>query len=329
MGKSIFVISEEKDISLKRYEKSAFLRSFILFLGSFILMFLVLGTLYYQQEKRRLTKELEITNHMHYIECMQLQMGDCNQTANTTPDLDPLYNNLLYVLGLVLLLFIPVSLLLSAYTMRPVRKATDMIDNFITNIVHDINTPVATIMLNTKSILKKNTDPSKKLQRILSSTEQLQNMQHDLLALSEEKEQIVMEPIELKSLIEEICENYQLQYPTQPFLRSLQRQNITANRTDMKRILQNLISNAIKYNRNHYPINLYNDANRCLHICDQGRGIAHPQKIFNKHYREYYQIQGSGLGMASVHAMLQRNHIEVVIQSEQNVGTHIILKFSN
>jgi len=212
--------------------------------------------------------------------------------------------------------------------MRPVHKAATMIDNFIANIVHDINTPVATIILNTKSLLKKSTEPSKKLQRILSSSEQLQDMQHDLLALSEEKEQIHMEHIDLKPMIEELCENYQLQYPSQPFALQLQKQTITANRTDMRRILQNLISNAIKYNRNHYPIRLYNEEN-CLHISDQGKGMAHPHKIFDKYYREDYDIQGSGLGMASVQAMLQRNHIEVDIRSEPNIGTHIILKFVN
>jgi len=85
-------------------------------------------------------------------------------------------------LALVLLIFIPITLFLSFYALRPVRQASTMIDNFIANIVHDINTPIATIMLNVKSILRKTPkNEPKKLNRILSSAKQLTDMQHDLL----------------------------------------------------------------------------------------------------------------------------------------------------
>lgn len=317
----------DKGTSLKRYEKNALLRFFGLFLGAFMLMFFLLGSLYYLQEKSRLSKELEITSKMEYIECMQLQMGDCKERKNLSPNLRELYKSLFYALVLVLLIFVPISLTLSLFAIKPVRQASSMIDNFIANIVHDINTPIATIMLNVKSLLKKLPQQPKKLQRILSSSQQLSDMQYDLLALADEKERIEFEEVELKETVEELVDGFRLQYPQQPFELNLTTQTLWVNRVDFRRVIQNLISNAVKYNQENNPVKIFNKR-ELLYIHDQGKGMAHPEKVFEKNYREDYTIQGNGLGLASVLAMLKRNKIEIDVQSKLKEGTKIKLSLN-
>ena len=167
-------------------------------------MFLLLGTLYYLQESKRLTKELELTTQMNYIECMRLKMGTCESYQNAQADLSPLHKDIFYALALVLLLFVPIALILSFYALKPVRQASTMIDNFIANIVHDINTPITTIMLNAKSILRKSKEKPKNINRILSSAKQLTDMQHDLLSLADEKNEIEKELVNLKVLCQEL-----------------------------------------------------------------------------------------------------------------------------
>jgi len=205
-----------KDTFLKRYEKTALFRFFRVFLGAFMLLFLLLSTLYYVQESERITKELEVVGRLNYIDCMRLEMGDCIEYKNVKPDLTELYKNIGYALALVLLIFIPITLFLSFYALRPVRQASTMIDNFIANIVHDINTPIATIMLNVKSILRKTQEAPKKLNRILSSAKQLTDMQHDLLALADENNEIEKELVDLALISEEVVDGFRLQYPSQP-----------------------------------------------------------------------------------------------------------------
>jgi len=316
-----------RGIFLKHYEKIAFLRFFSLFLGAFMLMFLLLASLYYFQESRRLTKELELTTQMAYIECMHLEIEGCQEYQNTEANLTELYKDIGYTLILVLVLFLPISLFLAYFSIKPVRQASIMIDNFIANIVHDINTPISTIFLNVKSMLRKGQKESKKLNRILSSAKQLTDMQHDLLALADEKTDIEKELINLQPLCQEIVEAFQLQYPTQVFLLSVEEQTITANAVDIRRILQNLISNAVKYNQNENPIKIYTEMKKLI-IEDQGKGIKNPEKIFQKNYREDYTIQGNGLGLASVLAMLERNKIPIEVKSTLNIGTKITLNFS-
>jgi two-component system OmpR family sensor kinase len=315
-----------KGTFLKRYEKVALLRFFALFLGAFMLMFLLLGTLYYVQESSRLTKELELTTQMNYIECMRLEMGDCSEYKDAQANLGSLHKDIFYALALVLLLFIPISLFLSFFALKPVRQASTMIDNFIANIVHDINTPIATIMLNAKSILRKSKEEPKKLNRILSSAKQLTDMQHDLLALADENSEIEKETVNLKSLSEEIVDGFKLQYTSQPFEESVESQNIEVNLVDMRRIIQNLLSNAVKYNRNENLIKIYTQ-DKNLIIEDQGKGMEHPEKVFEKNYREDYSIQGNGLGLASVLSMLERNKININVKSKINIGTKILLNF--
>jgi len=315
-----------KDTFLKRYEKVALLRFFALFLGAFMLMFLLLATLYYFQESTRLTKELELTTQMNYIECMRLEMGDCSEYQDAQPNLNSLYKDIAYTLALVLLLFIPIAIFLSFFALKPVRQASTMIDNFIANIVHDINTPIATIMLNAKSILRKSKEEPKKLNRILSSAKQLTDMQHDLLALADKKTAIEKESIDLKELSEEIVDGFKLQYPSQPFEDLVETQKIEVNLVDMRRIIQNLLSNAVKYNRNENLIKIYTQ-NEELVIEDQGKGMEHPEKVFEKNYREDYSIQGNGLGLASVLSMLERNNINIKVKSKINIGTKIMLNF--
>jgi len=310
---------------LKQYEKSALIRFFLLLLGAFMLMFLLIATLYYFQEHTRLSKELSLNAQLAYIECMKLDMGGCTITDNTlTPDMTEVYHNILSVLGLLLLIFIPISLYLSFFSVRPVRQASTMIDNFIANIVHDINTPISTIQLNTRSLLKRSSEPTARLDRILASGKQLQDMQHDLLALADEKIELERHEIDIKEICESIIEDFKLKYPKQPFEISLNTQIIHVNQVDMRRIIQNLISNSVKYNRNNNAIKLYNNEKQLI-IEDQGKGIKHPEKVFDKNYREDYSIQGNGIGLASVLAMLDRNHITISVSSQLDRGTTIRL----
>ncbi len=279
------------------------------------------------QEHTRLGKEAALTTQLEYIECMSLGFDtDCNKNKIVKPDMQSVYDSILYAFGILMVMFIPISLFLSLFSIRPVRQASTMIDNFIANIVHDINTPVSTILLNTKSLIKNPKNPDKKLTRILASSKQLGDMQHDLLALADEKSEIEIDEVDLAEITEEIIEDFRLKHSSQPFVYELQEQMVYLNSIDLSRIIQNLISNAIKYNQNSNPIKLYiKDA--LLVIEDNGKGMNHPEKVFEKNYREDYSIQGNGLGLASVLAMLDRNHIGIEVSSVLGKGTIISLNF--
>lgn len=295
-------------------------------MGAFILMYALIAVLYYLQERTRLSKETELESHLLYIECMRLQTGqDCqNISLNTKPKMKPVYDNILYAFFILMLVIIPMSLLLSLFSIRPVRQATSLIDSFIANIVHDINTPISTIMLNAKSLVKRQDIKEKGLTRIISSAEQMNDMQHDLMALANENTDIDTHEVDLRSVIEEIVDNFEAKHTRQPFDVDIGQIILYANSVDVRRIVQNLISNAIKYNKSNNIIKLYTQSH-VLFIQDSGKGMKNPEKVFDRNYREYDYIEGSGIGLASVLAMIERNSIEIEVISEVDEGTTVSL----
>ncbi len=101
-------------------------------------------------------------------------------------------------------------------------------------------------------------------------------------------------------------------------------------------IITNLISNALKYSNEN--ANLFvniTDNNGIIEcqISDSGRGIAAADldKIFNQFYRsksiENSDIKGTGLGLSIVKRLCILLNIEIQIQSKENSGTSVFLRF--
>ena len=315
-----------KDIFLKQYEKRTFFRFFILLFGSYIFIFIALASLYYYTDYIRLNKESKLQAQLNYIECKNLNLENCKKKNIPKANMKNTYTNILFALGLLLFMLIPISIFLSFFSLHPVRKASVMIDNFIAEIVHDINTPISTILLNTKSLLKNTPEKANKLNRTLSSAEQLYDMQHDLLALIDEKSNIKVDKVELSEIVKLVINDFKLKHTSQTFIINCRPLVLYVNQIDIRRILQNIISNAIKYNINNNPIEL-NMKSYILIIKDKGKGMKNPKKIFEKNYREDYSIQGNGIGLASVLSMLKRNNIDIKVFSTVHTGTMIHLNF--
>jgi len=86
--------------------------------------------------------------------------------------------------------------------------------------------------------------------------------------------------------------------------------------------LDNLISNAFKYNKKNGFIKVYLE-NKKLYIEDSGIGIKNPKKVFNRFYKE--NERGIGIGMSIVKKLADEFKIKIEIKSKINKGTIIIL----
>ena len=101
-------------------------------------------------------------------------------------------------------------------------------------------------------------------------------------------------------------------------------------------IINNLISNALKYSNENSSISILISQEKgiieCL-ISDYGIGIPAEdlQKIFDQFYRsksmEHNEIKGTGLGLSIVKRLCVLLNIEIEIASEETIGTKVILRF--
>ena len=102
-------------------------------------------------------------------------------------------------------------------------------------------------------------------------------------------------------------------------------------------IVNNILTNAVKYSKNNGVINFNITENEDALICsisDYGIGIAKDdlQKIFDQFYRsksnQHPEIKGTGLGLSIVKRLSILLQIDLNIESKENEGTKVVLSFS-
>lgn len=104
------------------------------------------------------------------------------------------------------------------------------------------------------------------------------------------------------------------------------------NPTKLQRLLDNTLSNAIKFSHKNGKINVYISKNEkdgiCLMIQDYGQGMKHPEKITNRYYREQENKNGFGIGMNIVKSIVDKSNITMNIQSTYLKGTTVTYVFN-
>jgi signal transduction histidine kinase len=100
----------------------------------------------------------------------------------------------------------------------------------------------------------------------------------------------------------------------------------------IKIAVTNLISNAIKYSKDHNEVMVeLNDYE--LTITDQGIGIGKNEQaqIFTKHFRSdtSNKIKGSGVGLYLVDKILKQHQASIQVNSKLNEGTQVVVRFNS
>ncbi|SFV61918.1 Two-component system histidine kinase DccS [hydrothermal vent metagenome] len=223
---------------------------------------------------------------------------------------------------LLLFVLLLISLAFAYYTLGPLKKALQLNDEFIKDILHDINTPLSALRINLK-ILKKQFGENDSIQRSQISIDTILDMQSNFrYFLTHSKLEI--ESIDISPLIQQKVVYYGTIYKNLSFHIDIKDVKITTNQEAFSRIIDNIISNACKYNTPHGKVNItYQNAQ--LIISDTGVGIHNIDKIFDRYYKE--SQRGIGIGLDIVKKLCDNLNIQIKIESKVNEGTHFILIF--
>lgn len=231
-----------------------------------------------------------------------------------------------YPITFVLLLFATVFYyLLSKSLLQPLFKSEKEIQNLIKETLHEINTPVATIKMNTKMLQKKEQNPKnlERLERIETSCDNLLNLYNQMeYSLKEKIDSVTVECFDINEIIEKSIEKFkdikkdiQIIYQPQSLM-------IETDKNGFERVIDNLISNGIKYNKPNGKINIFVEDNT-LKISDTGIGIDTKNlfHVFDKYYQENSLNSGIGLGLNIVKAYCDKYKIDLKIDSTKDVGS--------
>ena len=192
------------------------------------------------------------------------------------------------------------------YTLRPLRSALDLTDRFIKDIIHDLGTPVSAILINTAMLPKE----EKAVQRIEKSAKLIgmlyRNLQEYQGGLPQQRD-----TFRLDTLIDERLGFFRNLYPALAFHAELVPTEMTANPDALIRIVDNLLSNACKYNTAHGEVSL-ELAERTLRITNTtARPVRSPHKLFERFYKE--SERGIGIGLHIVKKLCDEEGIAVSV----------------
>ena len=133
-----------------------------------------------------------------------------------------------------------------------------------------------------------------------------------------------MQNMNLCELINEVVETQASIYNEITIMQECKDFRVKVNANAMKQILQNIISNACKYNSKNGFVKIYiNDSS--LYIEDSGSGIEEVEKIFN---RLYSAKHSSGIGLDIVKRLALAMQITIDVKTSSS-GSLFILDFSH
>ena len=223
----------------------------------------------------------------------------------------------------VLVVIVVLSVLFSVYALYPLKKALDLTQEFTKDILHDFNTPLSTIRLNTE-ILKEKFSTDNNLKRISNSIETILRLQENLKSYLKEHS-FQKEMINIKNIVDEKVKIYKQNPKNVTIVSEIKDDTfLKLNKEAFERILDNLISNGIKYNKQDGFVKIY-FKEKSLYIEDSGIGIKNPTKVFQRFYKE--NQRGLGIGLHIVKKLCDELGIDISIKSKIGQGSVFILRF--
>ena len=225
------------------------------------------------------------------------------------------------------------------------RKLEDLRKNLISDISHEIKTPVAVIRAGSETLHSGNiTDPkvtTKFTKSILDNSERLSEMIDDLLELEKIefgglviKREKFMPHKEINKILSTI---EALLVENNIVVENLIPENleIKTDKESFRSIFFNLLNNAIKYSPKDSKISFnaaVQKSNIVISIKDNGYGIEKNSihRVFERFYRSSKaraHTKGTGLGLALVKQLSTRIGANVSVESKINVGTEFFVSF--
>jgi two-component system, OmpR family, phosphate regulon sensor histidine kinase PhoR len=248
----------------------------------------------------------------------------------------------IFLLGVTILCFVLLYRNLLAQ-----QRLTIIKNDFISNITHELKTPIATVSVAIEALKNFNAldDPKKAKEYLEISGNELQRLGllvDKVLKLSMfENKEIALQkaPFDLVQLIEDVMASMKLQFDNVQAICTLETTGsnfiIEADKLHLTSVIYNLLDNALKYS-NEYPeikVQVIDQAKYLeLRVTDKGIGIApeYKRKIFDQFFRvpsgNRHNTKGYGLGLSYVNHIVRSHQGFIEVASELGKGSMFIVK---
>ncbi len=237
---------------------------------------------------------------------------------------------LLLILGMVIFFM---TLVFVEISMRPLEKVNKYLNTFFNDAMHELKTPLGVMQLNIELLRKK--EESKTLRRLFSSMQNMiliyedieYHIKHDYVQYRSESINIshfLLERVEIFEDLAKIKDITIVQNIEEDLYYNI-------NRIELQRIIDNTLSNAIKYSYKSTTINVTlkeeEENSLELSIRNEGTLIKDLNKIFHRYKREDTIVGGFGIGLSIVKHICDKYSINIEVVSTKEQGNIFTYNF--
>ena len=243
---------------------------------------------------------------------------------------------------LIVVIFVVVFFAFSLGIIIRQKRLSEVKNDFINNMTHELKTPISTISLSSELLLRLELPQDEEKMRkyasiIYKENKRLEKQVERVLNIAKlDKDKVILnkEQIDLIAILEEVKENFnfnqaqgggqiQLNCPSDQAL-------ICADPVHLTNVLFNLVDNAVKYCKLSPSIQMTVQAEKegyRIEIQDNGIGIRKEDQklIFDKFYRvptgNIHDVKGFGLGLYYVKLIVEAHQGKIDVRSNPDKGT--------
>ncbi len=289
-------------------------------------------------ENIRFHKEIYISNtHIHLVKTLdEFYLGTkylIIEVEDSGAWRGEIWKNIIGYGSIAFILFMLFGLYLAKLFLKPMRDSLLLLDRFIKDTTHELNTPLSAIlanieMMDTDVMVEKN---KTKLNRINIAAKTVSVLYKDLTYLTLEQEKTNHdEVIDIRELVYDRSEYFSILAQSKHLECNLDLEDstITIDRRKFTRVIDNLISNAIKYNKRHGTVGIELKQGMLV-IWDTGIGMNEESIpfVFDRYIRFNNAEGGFGVGLSIVKKIVDEYHMSIEVESKEGEGTRMVLRW--
>ncbi len=225
-----------------------------------------------------------------------------------------------------------------------IRKLEQIRNDFVSNVTHELKTPLTSIMGFTDTLKTSAIDDHETAMRFLDiidiETKRLYRLIQDILSLSEietRKEDINMQPESINGILADVEKLLRPQAEEKGLFLQMETEDnlplFTCNRDRISQMFINLIENAIKYTEKGTVTVLCKNQERYLEIAVSDTGIGIPTDSIDRIFERFYRVDkgrsrkagGTGLGLSIVKHIMILYDGRVNVISKEGEGTTFVI----
>lgn len=227
------------------------------------------------------------------------------------------------------------------------KKLSEIKNDFISNMTHELKTPISTISLACEALEDKSINLSAEIQQSYLGMIRSENNRLGMLVdkvlrntvLDKGELKLKPEPMDLNEMVKSSLSHFDLQVRKRGGnIKTDLNKDLPAVNVDpvhIGNVISNLIDNAIKYSNEKPKIKIstyQKDSEVILEVKDQGIGISleNQKNIFGKFFRvptgNIHNVKGFGLGLSYVKSVIEKTEGTISVKSELKKGSTFTIK---